>query len=241
MRNFLLLVLLLVLAVSASGSTISYDRYNSYDGTNDCTYGLTSACSFSGWWAYGNTTVSSDTYSGTYNGTTWVSAGSSTTNVDGYGTYKGINKWGKDWGAGAQSSDSITLTNTSWTSNYADTTGYSSLNGGSSNQKDSFAGFFSYYYTCDHGVCTQYNTAIMNTDREYEALGWWASFRFGQFTDGGTWESSFRDQFPDAIFNITQFLQDGTPMEALGPVPEPGTFVLLGAGLVGLAVLRRRK
>lgn len=45
------------------------------------------------------------------------------------------------------------------------------------------------------------------------------------FEDGGDWD------FNDAVFLI----------EDMKPVPEPGTIVLLGAGLVGLAAWTRRK
>lgn len=46
------------------------------------------------------------------------------------------------------------------------------------------------------------------------------------------------------IYDVDTFdlLEEGmTRPEGIQPVPEPGTIVLLGAGLVGLAVIKRRK
>jgi hypothetical protein len=242
-RYLFLLVLLFALSSAASAGVITYDRYNNGNNLSSCNNGVVSFCQFSGWWSYGNTTVSTNADSGTYtNGigdVAWIAAGKTVTDIDGYGTYNGINTWGYNWGSGSQRNDSTTNTNSNWSNSFADTSGYLSLAGGNSYTTDLFAGFYSYYYTCNTaGLCTQYSTSNSNLDRSYQATGWWTSFNFGQYQDSGSWQDAYRQQFPDARFDVYQYNLDGSPVSN---TPEPGTAAMMGIGLLGAAALMRRR
>ena len=239
MRNFVLAVVFLAVAMSATGSTLSYDRYNNYWSTTDCAYGPITSCDFSGSWSYGTTTINTSANSDSYNNgiqnVTWIASGLTTTTLDAFGNYRGSSLSADNWGSGWEQYGSTTYTNTTSSSSYADTTGFSELGGASNYTTDIVAGFMSYFYSCDiAGLCTEYVISDSTDDQWVSEQSWWTNYKFGQYQDSGYWSNAVHNQFPSAQLDTFKFNRDGSPLASATTTnaPEADTNLLTGLSLM---------
>ena len=82
------------------------------------------------------------------------------------------------------------------------------------------------------GGQTLYDTIIFSVNTSYGSMGSYYYFDLGSFGAVGSYDTVLFGDWQAAHLNVSD-----TEAPA---VPEPSTFLLLGAGLLGLGVIRRR-
>ena len=229
------LVVLFAVCLSASAATlITTPLYDNYGGNSSCTNAAITTCNYNNWWNNASLQVQTWTDAGSYDNTSWVSAGKSDTYNYNWGNSFGGSFFTDDSGAGWNSSDYYNQYITSWSGQSLNTDGYLNTWGGNDNQLNHTLLNSVFMWSCTGDKCHQDNWWWSSNQFDYDGSGWWMATLFGEYYDSNTWQNAFSNLTTD--HGHSSFDWNRNPASG---VPEPGTNTLIAGGLIAFAALRR--
>lgn len=240
-----IVLLLIVFALRAAvGATVTPPLFSGEGNSTTCQeVGPALRCEYSGWSTSGARVISSDTQTYEYNGvvslSAFVSLDMQTWNNTNGGAYTQGDLWGSFWGWSINTLHSA-ITNSS---SYADSSGYfySSVSSGEYLTETRY--FSSGWWNCfDPTRCVSEGQWFETVNHSFQESGSWQEYREGIPYASSTWANAspiggLSWEYSGSWHNTW----DSTGQAPTGDVPEPGTYAMIGSGLLGIGLLLKKK
>lgn len=242
---------LFVLCLQVSAGTVTQPLFDGQGNSTTCQEaGLALQCEYTGWSTSGVRVLSSDNqvfeYDGVVSFSAFTSLDTQTRNNTNGGAYTQGDLWGSFWGWSVETLHS-NITNTS---SYADTRGYfySGVSSGEYLTETHYVS--SGWWNCfDPTRCVSEGQWLEFVTHSFQEEGSWQEYRNGVPYASSVWANAsplgglsweYSGSWHNTWDSTTPAPGGDLPGVYGGDVPEPGTFGLIGLGLLGVGLFRRK-